>query len=286
MRYVFLPVVVCISCFFLTFCVEDYSVGWNQDGGSEDGEIEDAGKEDAGQEEAGGEDAGTADADGEDAGGDDAGSEDAGIDDAVSEDAGSDDGPGDDGGIDEACVPDCQGNQCGLDPVCNAIDCGSCSTWPCNNDTGMCMVDMVPDMTDYTVPSGVAGASSEYSSSYPAWKAFDTDPSGNSMWISDFSSFPEWIAYEFATLVPIHAYAITYSNGGITDRAPQDFTFEGWDGANWVNLDTQTNQTGWDGSETRIYIIANPGDHISYRLYVTAVNGSDVVSMGDLVLLY
>ena len=166
------------------------------------------------------------------------------------------------------------GDPCDLDP------------YPCNEDTDACMVDMVPDMTDYAAPSGLVENSTIYSATYPGWQVFDVDPSGNSMWISDSASFPQWVSYEFTVATQIYAYVVHYSNGGIIDRAPRDFTFEGWNGVSWVILDTRPNETGWTGNEARLYMIATPSSYIAYRLYINDVNGSVVVAIGDLVLLY
>jgi hypothetical protein len=76
--------------------------------------------------------------------------------------------------------------------------------------------------------SPAVSSSGEYSTSYPAWKAFDSSTS--SMWISETFETPAWIAYDFASFRKIQRYSITYSNGSITSRAPKDFQLQGWNG--------------------------------------------------------
>lgn len=54
--------------------------------------------------------------------------------------------------------------------------------------------DLIPTMTSNTEPSGVASASSEFSSDYAAWKVFDDD--SESRW-ADSVGYPAWIKYDF-----------------------------------------------------------------------------------------
>jgi hypothetical protein len=71
-------------------------------------------------------------------------------------------------------------------------------------------------------------------------------------------------------------------------RAPRDWTFEGFDGTNWVVVDSGAGETGWLGVETRSYDVASPGAYGAYRLRVSddsdARSGMVVVSMGNLQL--
>ncbi|AGC46580.1 hypothetical protein MYSTI_05300 [Myxococcus stipitatus DSM 14675] len=148
---------------------------------------------------------------------------------------------------------------------------------------------LVPVMTSATTPSGIASASSVFSSSslYAAWKAFD----GNySFWLSAEGQTPAWLAYQFPEgPKTVHRYAITYSNGSILTRAPKDWTLQGWNGAAWVVVDTRTQQTGWASPLRREFNVASPGAYVKYRLNVTDDNdtraGNVVISIGALELL-
>ena len=146
----------------------------------------------------------------------------------------------------------------------------------------------IPTMTSNTSPSGIASASSSYSSSYYPWKAFDgEDESGtDSRWISyptgTYAS--QWISYEFESTVTISGYSIVPEIGGCVDRSPNTWYFQGYDGSSWVSLDYRTGYTisDWETDYDRQFIIKDPQSYSKYRLYVTAVNGSDVVSIRKL----
>ncbi len=125
----------------------------------------------------------------------------------------------------------------------------------------------------------VASASSEYSASYPAWKAFDLS---SGIWRSSDSSAC-WLALSWGegnekvcTRYDVQAF--------IADRAPMAWTFQGYDGANWITLDTQTNQTGWSMGENRPFDIPNTTAYEAYRLNVSANNGGTYVEIHELDL--
>lgn len=151
------------------------------------------------------------------------------------------------------------------------------------NATGSC-TNMVPFMTSATSPSGTVTSSGQLSSSYPAWKAFD---SSISLWLSELYEAPAWIAYEFPAPRYIDRYSITFANGSLTSRAPKNWTFQGWTGFSWVTLDTRANETGWS-SGTHSYTVASPDYYEKYRLRVTEDNDSRsaivTVSIGRLTL--
>ncbi|MCU0287024.1 MAG: discoidin domain-containing protein [Acidobacteria bacterium] len=145
----------------------------------------------------------------------------------------------------------------------------------------------VPIMTSDTTPSGTASASSIYDSTYPAWKAFDGNDESEawSRWISVYDygfTTPQWLSYEFTSPRRIDLYYILPEYGSSTkDRSPKNWTLEGWNGSTWVTLDTRTNilnDSVWNAGGLH-FSVTNPGYYTKYRLYVTAVNGSDVVSI-------
>lgn len=75
----------------------------------------------------------------------------------------------------------------------------------------------VPTMTSNTTPSGVASASSEYSSGYQAFMAFDGDDS--SRWVPTAGSNTSWIQYAFPTSVRIYKFGTTIGVSTDTDRS-------------------------------------------------------------------
>lgn len=143
--------------------------------------------------------------------------------------------------------------------------------------------EQVPVLTG---DSAAVSTSGIYSSNYPAWQAFDD--SLGSMWISEIWETPAWISYDWGDLRLVDQYSIRYSNGSITTRAPKDWALQGWNGLEWITVDERSNQTGWNGSETRHYTVQSPGAYYKYRLYMEDDNdnrdGIVVISIGSLSL--
>ncbi|XXF79298.1 hypothetical protein P2318_05970 [Myxococcaceae bacterium GXIMD 01537] len=153
-----------------------------------------------------------------------------------------------------------------------------------------CGSSQVPVMTSATLPSGVVTSSGIFGPAYDAWLAFDSVDSPSSMWISPVGQLPAWIGYEW-TDGPrrIIRYAIRFVNGSLTSRAPRAWTLQGWNGTQWVVVDTRTNEVGWGGSERREYTLTSSATYSKFRLNVTEDNdsrtGIEVISMGRLELL-
>jgi len=64
------------------------------------------------------------------------------------------------------------------------------------------------------------------------------------------------------------------------DEAPKDWTFQGSnDGVNWDILDTVTGETDWNSTIVRIFEIDNKTAYKSYRIVITANNGSTDLSI-------
>jgi cysteine-rich repeat protein len=150
--------------------------------------------------------------------------------------------------------------------------------------------DEVPAMTDPASPSGLVSRSGAYDPFDEAWQAFDANNA--TTWISAPRETPAWISYEWQDGPrPITSYAITYVDhiDGSTSRAPQDWTFEGWDGMGWVVLDTRSAETDWVAFQRRVYTVTSPGNYGMYRLDITDDNDPDpgvlLISIGSLDLM-
>ncbi|MEM1205177.1 MAG: discoidin domain-containing protein [Acidobacteriota bacterium] len=148
--------------------------------------------------------------------------------------------------------------------------------------------DQVPTLTG---PSPAVTTSGDFGSTYRAWKAFDGNLTGQSMWISEVFETPAWIAYDFAAPTVVDRYTINHHNGSsLTSRAPKDFELQGWDGGAWVVVDQRQGETGWISGSPRSYSVQNPGSYPRYRLYITDDNdpraGVVVISMVDLRFEY
>lgn len=131
--------------------------------------------------------------------------------------------------------------------------------------------NIIPIMTDYTAPSGVASAQSEFGGSpnAAAWHAFDNtgnigdDWSTGAGWLS--GGYPAWLKYEFPTAKVVNKYRIS----PLGTYTPSDWTFEGSnDNSSWTVLDTRTSQTGWSSAQT--YTFTNTTAYTYYRINISA----------------
>lgn len=150
----------------------------------------------------------------------------------------------------------------------------------------------IPVMTGNAAPSGTASASSIYSASYDAWKAFNHSLTGpTDCWISENGTPSGWLCYDFGAGVTKVAkqYAITcrWSSSAVNVAAPKSWTLEGSnDGSAWDTLDTQTDVIGWAGNGTpgakKVFPLANTTAYRYYRLNISASNLSSYVAVGGL----
>jgi hypothetical protein len=155
-------------------------------------------------------------------------------------------------------------------------------------NTVQAAASIIPIMTGYTTPSGIASASSEYGNPYFAWRAFDgLDISAGNYWLTTngaFSSYaPQWLQYEFNTPTLVQAYSVKSSNWPA--NIPAAWEFQAWNGDSWVVLDTVSGLVS--GSLNSVYnrSFANTTTYSRYRLFITAaVTPSTWVSIGELRL--
>ena len=128
--------------------------------------------------------------------------------------------------------------------------------------------DVVPVMTGATSPSGEVTVTGTYTTYY-GYKAFDHQPwaASNAGWINSGTG-EAFIAYEFASSKTITMYTIMSRNA---PESPEDFTFDGWNGSAWVELDSVTGES-WTGTgQTKVYKFTNTTAYIKYRLNTTLV---------------
>jgi hypothetical protein len=103
-------------------------------------------------------------------------------------------------------------------------------------------------------------------------KSFDGPPTPGApggAWTSG-TAVPSWIAYDFGTPKIINKLTLT---GSYMTGAPKDFTFDGWDGVNWITLRTIQGEVWTSDNEIKVYDIENRNAYTKYRVYVTAVQG-------------
>lgn len=148
--------------------------------------------------------------------------------------------------------------------------------------------NLVPAMTSNTTPSGIVSASSFWltnSERRDPFHAFDRLDASYG-WTTDYKSNTGWIAYQFETPTVVNAYTLTRRLQASFDDALKDWTFEGWDGAQWVILDQQQGITGWEKGEKKKFYFPNETSYIKYRLNVTKTNGSSTVTVKAMEMMY
>ena len=127
----------------------------------------------------------------------------------------------------------------------------------------------VPTMTSNTDPSGECFASSESSSSYDAWKAFDSN-SSSTQWRASGTTVPSYVGYKFEnpafiTSVKLQCSSDTYSASKFKIQASND-------GEEWVDVSEEFT-TAIPTTLTE-YNLINPGNYLYYRLYIISLSGS------------
>lgn len=145
-----------------------------------------------------------------------------------------------------------------------------------------------PPMVSNTLPEGEVFASSTYSTTYPAWKAFSFTNQGYSdCWLTANGIPQGHIGYRFFSPKEVFSYFVTArSDTSTATVSPKNWTFEGSnDGQSWTVLDTVTNQTGWTNGMCRVYEPKSTGTFLYYRLNITANNGGNYTAVAGIKFL-
>ncbi|RWP08613.1 MAG: hypothetical protein EOR00_32895 [Mesorhizobium sp.] len=131
-----------------------------------------------------------------------------------------------------------------------------------------------PAMTSNTLPTGTAA-----SSAGTAYLAFDRD----NKTVITFGTTTGDVSYDFAgaaTKVCDAYWMQTRANGG--SRAPVSWDFQGFDGTNWISLDSRTAETGWSRGEVRFYEFQNETAYQSYRIVLNGSEGDDNMDIAEM----
>ncbi|NBQ68869.1 MAG: hypothetical protein EBU46_08570, partial [Nitrosomonadaceae bacterium] len=109
---------------------------------------------------------------------------------------------------------------------------------------------LIPQMTNFTVPSGTASASSASTNS-PRYAYYAMDRGLYTWPWQAEGSLPQWLQYSFPTVTTVGSYAITVWSD--TTHMPTNFRLQGSVlGSIWVDLNTQTGIT-WLVGERKIF---------------------------------
>lgn len=104
---------------------------------------------------------------------------------------------------------------------------------------------------------------------YPASNVFDDDPD-TFFYYSGFSSQLE-INYDFGTATYVNSYKIFGWSKEAYKSVPKSWVFQGFDGAEWKDLDTQSNQSFAQNEEKTFTFFSNNASFSKYRIKVTEI---------------
>lgn len=126
----------------------------------------------------------------------------------------------------------------------------------------------IPTMTNYTVPSGEASASSEFSSEHNAWRAFDKDIRHFS-----FGAVTGWLQYQFE--MPVYVFQMGFANYQ-GNYGFKDITIQGSNnGSTFTNIKNITISSVGTASVnlSEFFTIVNSTAYDYWRLNVTSNYG-------------
>ncbi|MGE7092993.1 Ig-like domain-containing protein [Lysinibacillus sp. NPDC048646] len=137
--------------------------------------------------------------------------------------------------------------------------------------------NVIPKMTSDVSEFGKASSSSNYSGT-PSWKAFDgvlNYQNGSTYNAWGTTKETGWLAYEFTTPKAISKY-VMYNSGQWPTLFPNTWTFEAWDGSQWIVLDSQSNVTkeDWKTNPKQSFTFENTNYYNKYRVNITLANGA------------
>ena len=145
-------------------------------------------------------------------------------------------------------------------------------------------------MTSDTSPSPlIASASSVWSSTFPAWKAFNgTNISSEDCWVTVGGSITGWIQLDFGSPKYCNKIKLTSRSGSTANACPKDFTISASnDGLTFDVIATITGQINWALNETRMIKFDNARKYRIYRLTVISNDGySSYSAIGQLQFGY
>ena len=102
---------------------------------------------------------------------------------------------------------------------------------------------------------------------------FDDDEATYGYWLkSAASAVPMSVIYEWTEGRVVTGYTITCDGANLV-YCPKAWTFDAWDGAQWVNLNAQANITSWTGVEKKTFNFSNATAYSKYRIRITEGNG-------------
>lgn len=141
------------------------------------------------------------------------------------------------------------------------------------SDTG----NLIPQMTSNSAPSGTVTSDPTSST---AWQWADRNAETSDAFGSVTAG-----SWEYDPPAPdkvVVGYALRADNNN-PQRALTEWSFEGFDGSDWVVLDTRAGEEGWTNSEERYYEFDNSSTYEKYRIAWTATDGGGSSEMAEIM---
>lgn len=101
------------------------------------------------------------------------------------------------------------------------------------------------------------------------------------------SQNPSWIEAALPSAKVVNSLAITSANDAV-ERDPKSFTLKGSNdsGANWVDIESWSNETWNTRFERRVFTVANTDNYQVYRLSISENQGnSSMTQIAEIELL-
>ena len=138
---------------------------------------------------------------------------------------------------------------------------------------------LVPTLTSNIDSTGEANASSKYSSSHDAYKAFNGDLSDYGWMAANGSSTNQWLQYKFSRKVVVRSFKVT--NHTETTKCAKNITLQGSnDGSQFKDLGSFTNSNTSNG--TTYYNVDNSTAYTHYRLFIHNGHSNETVRIAEL----
>ncbi|MEQ6353729.1 Ig-like domain-containing protein [Lysinibacillus sp. M3] len=137
--------------------------------------------------------------------------------------------------------------------------------------------NLIPKMSSDESEFGKASSSSNHVET-PSWKAFDGIEyynSGNANYAWGTPEKTGWLAYEFSSPKAISKYVMN-NQGSWPELFPNTWTFEAWDGSNWIVLDSHSDVTvdDWRKNPKQSFTFENSSYYNKYRVNITLTNST------------
>lgn len=139
-------------------------------------------------------------------------------------------------------------------------------------------------MFSNTLPSPyVINSSTTYSTTYPAWKAFDNTLATS--WLSVGAS-KEWISIDFGTkrnfdFISIQGISSAITGAYVTSANPKNMRFQGSNDNNtWSDLHIATNLS-WTAEEIKSFSFKNNVKYRYLRIYIDINNGAPYIGFSE-----